>query len=93
MYTAVSLANEVPGVVKEVVFELGQEEVVSDDLFCLAKFALGGLEVKLYIKFLEEGGDRILVLIFLHLDNFDDFTNRVADPAGDCAARCGRGFA
>lgn len=79
MYPAVCLADQITSIIHKVVFELLQEEIVSNDLLREAKMALGCLEVKFDIQFLEEGGDGVLELIFFHLYDAHDFADGVSD--------------
>ncbi len=79
VYPAVGLADQITSIIHEVIFELLQEEIVPNNFLCEAKVALGCLEIKLDIQFLQEGGDGVLELIFLHLYDAHDFANGVSD--------------
>lgn len=79
MDTAVCLTDEVAGVIHEFVPELAQEEVVGDNGLGFAEFPLSGFEVELDVQLLEESCHGILILIFFHLNDLHNFSNRMAN--------------
>lgn len=85
MYAAVRLADQVPRVVHEVFPELAQEEVVRDDGLGFPKLLLRSLKVELDVELLEELRDRVLILVLLHLDDLDNFADRMANARGEGA--------
>jgi hypothetical protein len=82
MNPTIRLTDQIPRIIQKIVFEIAKEEIVPDDFFRERQLALGGFEIELDVEFFEERGDGVVVLVFLHLDDFDHFLDRVADAGG-----------
>lgn len=63
----ISFADNESSILKELILELAQEEIVVKHALCLAKPSLRPIKVKVSIQLCEELCDGIFVLIRLHL--------------------------
>lgn len=72
MNAAVRLTDEVPGVIEELLPCLAQEKIICDDALRELQLTLRGLKIKLNVKFFEELGDGVRILILFQLHNLDD---------------------
>src|SRR3984957_13297899 len=78
MNPAIRLANQVASIVKKLVSELVQEEILPNDLYSKGQLPLCCFKIKLNIKLLQKRGDRVLVLIFFCPYHFHDLSYRIA---------------
>ena len=69
MNLAEYFADKPSSVLDKVIGETREEEVGPDDAFRDRQSILSLLKVELAVKVAQEAGDRIRILVFLHLDN------------------------
>lgn len=78
MNPAEQLANQPPGILDKLVRIPRQEKVIPYDILRHRQPLLRLLKVKVDKEILEEGCDRVRVLIFLHLDDPGEFADMVS---------------